>query len=105
MRGDTPYNRDGTYNRPFGGFGLLTFNPGSGTANFDGSPEPYNSRSLVGATPTSSSEVVTPTQGTNHTVTIRLGNQSTVIHTASASDADALAALLRQLETAAGRGG
>ncbi len=41
----------------------------------------------------------------SHTVTIDLGGRATTINTASAGDATALVSLLRQLETAAGRGG
>jgi hypothetical protein len=112
--GNSPVNRDGLFNRPFGGFGLLTANPGSGTFRFDGSPEPYQSQALGSgfrpATPASTTPPIpaasAPTaQTSNHTVTINIGGRPTTINTATAGDADALVSLLTQLEDAAGRGG
>lgn len=46
-----------------------------------------------------------PGPSTSHTVTINLGGRPTTVNLASAGDASTLTDLLRQLETAAGRGG
>lgn len=59
----------------------------------------------IGITPQVVQPTVTPqttTTNTSHTVTLNLNGKSTTINTATAADASALAAVLKNLETAAG---